>query len=346
MRDNARVSRRSAIAGASAAFITGRARAADLVPVSVGTAQTITDAPIFIADKKKYFLEEGVAVNMTDFASAANMVAPLGAGQLDVGAGSASAGLYNAVARGVKIRIVADKSSSPPGYGSMKITVRKDHVDSGRYKSPKDLKGFRFAMNGPGVSNTSTLNQLLKSGGLSYDDVTTINLSFPEHFMALQNRAVDASATSEPILTQAVRSGAAVVIKGDDEIDPGHQLAAILYSQAFAARTDVARAFMRAYLRGVRFYNRALKNSRLAGETADEVIAIMNEYSNVKDAAILREITPNGCDPDGRVNVASLRKDLDFYASQGLIEGKIDLAGVVDMSFVEAALTALGPYKR
>jgi NitT/TauT family transport system substrate-binding protein len=102
---------------------------------------------------------------------------------------------------------------------------------------------------------------------------------------------------------------------------------------------------MRAYLRGVRFYNRALKNSRLAGETADEVIAIMVEYSNLKDPAILRQITPNGCNPDGRVNVASLQKDLDFYASQGLIEGKVNLRDIVDPSFAEAAVKSLGPYR-
>ena len=337
--------RRSTLLGASAALIAGRARAAGLLPVSVGIAQTIADTPIFIAHGKRFFEDEGLDVRMHAFASAANMVVPLGAGQLDVGAGSPSAGLYNAVARGIVIRIVADKSSSPPGYSSMKITVRKDHIDSGRYKSPKDLKGFRFAMNGPGVSNTSTLNQLLKSVGLAYDDVTTVNLSFPEHFMALQNRAVDGSATSEPILTQSVKAGVAVVIKGDDEIDPRHQLSTMLYSKAFAERGEIATAFMRAYLRGVRFYNRALKNSRLAGETADEVIAIMTEYSNVKDAALLREITPSGCDPDGRVNVASLQKDKDFYASQGLIEGNVDMRDIVDMSFVEAALKTIGPWR-
>src|SRR6516165_12571501 len=80
------------------------------------------------------------------------------AGQIEAGAGSASAGLYNAVARGIKIKIVADKASSPPGYGATKILVRKDHVESGRYKSLQDLKGMKFAMNAPGVSNTSTLN--------------------------------------------------------------------------------------------------------------------------------------------------------------------------------------------
>ena len=50
--------------------------------VTADSAQTITDAPIFIADKKRYFQEEGLAVSMPQFASAANMVAPLGAGLL------------------------------------------------------------------------------------------------------------------------------------------------------------------------------------------------------------------------------------------------------------------------
>jgi NitT/TauT family transport system substrate-binding protein len=326
-----------------AAIPAAMARAADLIPVTIGTAQTISDATIYIADKKKFFQDEGLAVSLTNFTSAANMVAPLGAGQLDVGAGSASAGLYNAVLRGIKIKIVADKSSSPPGYGSTQILVRKDLIDSGRYKTPKDLKGFKFAMNGPGVSNTSTLNTLLVSAGLKYTDVSTVNLSFPDHLLALTNGSVDAGATGEPTVTAAVKAGVAVVIRRDDEIDPGHQLANMLYSQAFAARTDVATRFMRAYLRAARFYNKALKNGRLAGETADEVIAIIGEYTNFKDASLLRDVTPNGCDPDGKINVASLQRDLDFYASQGLIEGKVDLGAIVDTSFIDAAVKSLGP---
>jgi NitT/TauT family transport system substrate-binding protein len=332
-------------ATAGAAFLSSRARAADLVTVRVGAAQTTSDAQIFIAEKKGYFADEGIRIAITNFASAANMVAPLGAGQLDVGAGSVSAGLYNAVGRGIKIKVVADKSSSPPGYGPTQIVVRKDLVESGRYKTPIDLKGFRFAMNGPGVSNTSTLNTLLTSVGLKYSDVSTVNLSFPDHFLAYQNKSVDAGASAEPIVTAAVKAGIGVVVKRDDEIDPYHQLANILYSQSFADNKDVADRFMRAYLRGVRYYNKALKNGRYAGETADEVIAILVENSNVKDAALLREITPNGCDPDGRVNVASLKRDLAFYASQGLIESAINVDDIVDTSFIDAAVKALGPYK-
>src|SRR5215813_10879147 len=154
----------------------GPANAQSLIAVTVGAASVTSDAPIYIADKKGYFRDEGLAVKVENFRSASDMVPHLGTGTLDAGAGSASAGLYNAVARGIKIKIVADKASSPSGYGATKILVRKDHIETGRYRELKDLKGFKFAMNAPGVSNTSTLNTLLKSVGLKYSDVETVDM--------------------------------------------------------------------------------------------------------------------------------------------------------------------------
>ena len=320
---------------------------ADAQTITVGAAATTSDAPIFIADKKGYFKAEGLDVKVASFKSASDMVAPLGTGQLDAGAGSASAGLYNAVARGIKIRIVADKASSPPGYGATKIVVRRDHMDSGRYKEPKDLKGMKFAMNAPGVSNTSTLNTLLKSAGLKYSDVETVDLPLPEHVTVLKNKAVDAAASVEPAPTIAVKNGDAVVIKSDDEILPHHQIAVLLYSEDFALkRQDAARRFMRAYIRAVRFYNDALKDGRLDGPTADEVIAILAEATPIKSRDIYKAITPTGMNPDGRVNAESLAYDLAFYREQGLIRGDVTIDAVVDHSFADAALKELGPYRK
>src|SRR5215475_10046733 len=280
------------------------------LPVSIGTAaaQAITvgatsstsDAPIYIADKKGYFRDEGLDVKVTNFRSAADMVAPLGAGQIEAGAGSASAGLYNAVARGIKIKIVADKASSAPGYGATKILVRKDHVESGRYKGPADFKGMKFAMNAPGVSNTATLNALLKSVGLKYSDVTTVNLPFPDHVAAFANKGVDASASVEPGPTIAIKQGLAVLVKADDEIIPNHQIAVLLYSETFMKNPDAAKRFMRAYLKGVRFYNGALKDGRMHGPNADEVIAILAASTPIKDPAIYKAITPTGMNADGK----------------------------------------------
>ena len=313
--------------------------------ITVGAASTTSDAPIYIADRKGFFRAEGLDVKVSNFRSASDMVAPLGAGQLDAGAGSAGAALYNAVARGIRIRIVADKASSPPGYGATKILVRKDLVDSGRYKAPADLKGLRFAMNAPGVSNTSTLNTLLKSVGLKYSDVETVDLPFPDHVVALKNRSVEGSASVEPGPAIAVKNGDAVVIKSDDEILPNHQIAVLLYSEDFVLkRREEAMRFMRAYVRAVRFYNGALKD-RLAGPNADEVIAILSEATPIKARAIYEAITPTGMNPDGRVNKDSLAYDLAFYAEQGLIKGAIKLDDVVDLSFVDAVVKELGPYR-
>jgi NitT/TauT family transport system substrate-binding protein len=325
----------------------GPAVAQNPIAVTVGAASVTSDAPIYIADSKGYFRDEGLAVKVENFRSASDMVPHLGTGTLDAGAGSASAGLYNAVARGIKIKIVADKASSPPGYGATKILVRKDHVDSGRYKTPADFKGMKFAMNAPGVSNTATLNAILKSAGLRYSDVETVNMPLPDHVAALGNKAVDASASVEPAATIAIRNGFAVLVKADDEILPNHQIAVLLYSENFVTkRSDAALAFMRAYLRAVRFYNDALKDGRMIGPNADEVIAILARATPIKDPSIYKSITPTGMNPDGKVNIESLAADLAFYKEQGLIEANVRIEQIIDHSFVEKALQQLGHYRK
>lgn len=324
------------------------AHAADGAPVVVriGLVAASSDAGFFIAEKKGYFKQEGLEVSFVLFDSGAKMVAPLGNGQLEVGAGSPSAGLYNAIERGIDIKIVADKGSTPPGYGFQPLLVRKDLVDSGRFKTLKDLKGMKIAGSALGSASTSTLNEALKKGGLKYSDVERVFLAFPQHVLALQNKAVDASMTTEPSATRAVESGAAVRIMGDDVIYPNHQLAVVLYSGTFIkSNPDAAKRFMRAYLRAVRDYNDALKDGKIAGPNAKEIIDILTQYTKIKDPAVYRAITPHGCNPDGAVNVASLRKDLQFYKDDGVVKGNVTVDQALDHSFVEAALKDLGPYK-
>ena len=56
--------------------------------VRLGVLGSATDAGVFIALDQGYFHEQGLALDLTPFDSAARMVAPLGAGQLDIGGGS------------------------------------------------------------------------------------------------------------------------------------------------------------------------------------------------------------------------------------------------------------------
>ncbi len=313
--------------------------------VRVGITSSSSDAGFFIADKKGYFKQEGINVKFITFDSAAKMVAPLGVGHLDVGGGSSSAGLFNAAARGISIKIVADKGSSPPGHGYAPLLVRKELVDSGRVKGFADMKGLTVASSGAGTSPTVMLNEALKKGGLSYSDVKYVTMGFPQHVLALQNKAIDASLTTEPSATVAVNSGAAVRFAGNDEFYPYHQVAVVLYGGGFIKdNPEVARKFMRAYVRSVRDYNDALKDGKLAGPKADEIIAILTEFTNIKDPNVYRTIVTPGNNPDGKVNEASLKKDFQFYKEQGLIEGNVSVEQVVDNSFAEAAVKELGAY--
>ncbi len=321
------------------------ARAAEPVAVTAGITNVIADVGLFVADKRGYFAAENLKVRFVPFDAAARMIAPLAAGDLEVGGGGISAGLFNAVARGLGIKIVADKSTSTPGLATGALMVRKDLVDSGRYRSVKDLKGWKVAVPGPGSGTSTSIDRLLSTVGLSIRDLELVYLSFPQMVSAFQNNGIDAGFLAEPSLTAVETSGAAVRIARDDEMFPNHQIAVTLFSGRFInSNRDAAVRFMRAFLRGTRDYNDVVKDGRLAGPGAEAIISALTEYSWIKDPAIYRRIGVHGCDPDGRLDLQSLETDLAFFVAQGLIQGKVDVASAIDTSIAEAAVRDLGPY--
>jgi NitT/TauT family transport system substrate-binding protein len=273
------------------------------------------------------------------------MIAPLGAGQLDVAGGAPAAGLYNAMGRGIGIKIVADRAHVAPGYGFNPVIVRKDLVTSGRYKKIADLRGMKVAESGKGSTTAPELEHFLAKGGLSYDDVKHVYLPFPEQVAALRNGSIDATLALEPWGTQAVREGVGVIVASNDRFYPDQQVSTVLYSGEFIKkRPEVAKRFMVAYLRGVRYYNDALRGGHLTGPTAEDVIAILSEELKI-DRATLHEMVPGGIDPDGRVNLKSLEDDYAMFKRIGLTTSDVDVVSVVDMRFAQAASKQLGPYR-
>jgi NitT/TauT family transport system substrate-binding protein len=272
------------------------------------------------------------------------MIAPLASGELDVGAGGISAGLYNAVARGIDVRMVADKNSTPPGRASTKLLIRKELIDNGRYKTLSDIKGMKLANSALGGSGTGTLWKLLEKAGLKWGDVEEVYMSFTQQVVALRNGAIDAALPAEPQATDAIRNGA-VRIMGDDEIYPNHAISAVIYPGHFAKKTDLATRFIKAYLLGVRDFNDALDKGVFAGPRGDEVVAILSEYSLIKDPAVHRSFVQSAINPDGRLDPVSLKTDFDIFTAIKLIEGSVTVEKAVDMSFLEAALKELGPYR-
>ena len=317
----------------------------DIGTVSMGLTNSVSDAPFIIADAKGYFEEAGIDAELTTFDSGARMIAPLGSGQLDVGAGAPSAGFYNALTRDLNFRIVADKGSMPQGYGYFPLLVRADLYESGEVTEPADLAGLTVAEAAQGIAGSSTLNTILETGGLTYDDVEHEFIGFGEHLTAYANGAIDASLTTEPSATLIEDQGLAVRLGDVSEYYPNQQLAVILYGGQFINRDDDAGVCtMIAYLKGARDYVNALENGALTGEGAEEIVEIVSSATGV-DPELYRRITPNWVDPDGRVNMESIEKDYQFLKDQGVLEGDVDLSQVVDPSFAEAAVEELGEWE-
>lgn len=325
------------------AVVTANSYAKDLLDVPVGISPVMSSAAMFIAKERGYFEEQGLNVIINPFkASGAKMVPFLATGQLFVGGGNINAGMYNAIANDIPIKIVSDKGTVSPGHGYLALVVRKDHVDSGRYKGFKDLKGMKMAVTAKGVSQQIVTEMYLKKAGLSLDDIELKYLGYSDINIALANKSIDASVQIEPLVAAAVDKDIAVRVAGDDEIYPNQQSAAIFYSPVFMEKhPEQAKGFMVAYVKGLRDYNDAFEKNK----GKDDIIKILTKHTRIKDAAIYNKVVPVGLSPDGMVNILSLKQDAQWYKDKGYVKALPDIDNIVDLSYSKNAVRVLGPYK-
>lgn len=318
----------------------------DLPTVRLGHLGIATDAPTWIADQNGYFREQGIKVEFIKFTSSETMMPLLSTGQLDFGNGAPGASLYNAVIHGVDVRAVADASTDPPGYGWSKLLVRTDLVKSGKFKGIKDLKGMTIGGAARASSSSAQVARLVAKAGLKFTDVKRAVLPYPEHVVAFQNGAFEASLTIEPFATLAIESGVAVGFMGNDQFYPNQEVSCVLCSaQLIKSKRDVIVRYLRGFLKGVRYYTDALQNGKLAGPTSDTVVKVISAHTGANEA-LIRRTTPVAMDPNGHLNVASMREDLAFYQEQGFIEGPISADAVIDTSLAPEALKTIGVYRR
>jgi NitT/TauT family transport system substrate-binding protein len=334
------------VATAAVVAMTAMAARAQAQELTIGTIGAASDAPLFIADAKGYFAEQGLKVKFVRFDSAAKMIPSLSSGEVDVGSGATSAGLYNAVARGIGIKIVADKARNTKNYSFEDIMVRSDLYDSGKVKSLKDFKGLKVAISAKGNSEDALINYALTKNGLSIKDIDPVYLGFPNQIAAYANKGIDASLTVEPTVTKLLQLGAARKLVTADEIFPGFQTAVVFYSPKFTQEKDNAKKFMIALVKAMRFYDDSLAGGHIAGSNADEVIDILVKYSFLKDPKVHRAIISQVVDPDGNLNVPALEMAWQYFKDVGEIDGKVTVKDVIDLSYVQEATKVLGPYTK
>src|SRR5260370_37943944 len=85
------------------------ARAAEPVAVSAGITNVIADVGLFVSDKRGHFAAENLRVSFVPFYAAARRLAPLASGELQAGGGRIAGEVFNTVARGPRLEVVADE---------------------------------------------------------------------------------------------------------------------------------------------------------------------------------------------------------------------------------------------
>jgi NitT/TauT family transport system substrate-binding protein len=296
-----------------------------------------------LANERGYFKQQGLNVEILDFNnSSASMTALLSKGELDVGAGNIVSAHFNAINLGQRFKLVADKGHLEKKKEYIALLVRADHLASGRYKTAKDLKGFKMGLTSlDGVSKQIITERILHDNGLKPNDVEFVKLSYAEMNMALKAKLIDATIQIEPFLTKATLTGIAKNVLSATNIHPTQQSAALFYSQDFIEKNPTeAYKFMIAYLQGIHDYNLAF----IEGKEKKEIISSLNKTLNIDDENVWKNMNIVGLNNNGMINEQALKEDMEWYLAKKYITKIPDYKNVVDMHFANEASKSL--YKK
>jgi NitT/TauT family transport system substrate-binding protein len=169
--------------------------------LTVGTLPVADAAPLFIANQRGYFKQEGLTVKPTLIAASSQSTAPLLAGTMDLS-------LLNYVATfaiqengSAKFKLVSDAYQAAPN--AFEIVVPGDS----KLHTIEDLKGKKIACPSLHAIGTLAVSASLQSHGITPDQVTFVAVPFPNMATAVKTHAVDAAWVTEPFLTQMQKSG-------------------------------------------------------------------------------------------------------------------------------------------
>ncbi|HEX8968017.1 MAG TPA: ABC transporter substrate-binding protein [Chloroflexota bacterium] len=307
------------------------------VVVNYGNIEAISAAPLYLAQERGYFTDVGLQVNVQPFTTGGDMIPVLANGQLDAGKGALSAGLFNAMARGLPIKIVADAGSNLPGFVYTSIVLRKQFAD--HFSGWADFKGRKFASTGLDNSGVYRFDRLMHSVGLTWKDADVVGLGSAEQIAAMTSGVLDGGTLIEPFLTKAVDDGTAAFPPGGREMSSGQQSAALVYGPGFTqSKPDAARRFMYAYLRGVRDYTNAFSR----GVDKEAVITTLLANTSIKDRALYDRMGLPGLDPNGRVLQDDIEGQQQWFVANGIQQAAVEMSSVIDYQYVDYAIGLLG----
>ena len=307
------------------------------VSIAVGGKPAFYYIALTIAERKGYFKDEGLEVEISDFAGGSKALQAVVGGSADVVSG-AWENTIDQQPKGLNLQGFVKMGRYPA------ITVGVVKAKAASYKSPKDLKGMKIGVTAPGSSTNRVVQHLMVTGGLKPDDASFIGVGTSSGVIAAaKSGEIDAVSNIDPVITMMERSGDIVVV-ADTRTEEGTRKvfgfsdlpAAALYApiEFIKKNPNTVQALTNAMVRALLWLHTATPDQvadtvppdYLLGDRALYIAA----YGKFKDAI----------SPDGLFTQEGAENTLKFLAAfnPAIKPAEINLKQTFDNGYVQKAL--------
>jgi NitT/TauT family transport system substrate-binding protein len=304
--------------------------------VVVGALRFTSHAGSFVAVERNYFADAGLDVELRFFQAAQPMAVAIASGDVDYAVTAISGGLISLAQKGA-IKVIGGALSEEPGIDGQKI-LASDAAFKAGLTSPAGLGGKKFGISTAGSSFHYMGSKIAQAEGVEMSFVPLQKVG--AIIGALKSDQIDAWSIVPHIAKPLAGSGAVHIIGNVSDYLPNYQVTTVFTSASNASdERDKTAAFLSAFGKGVTDYNSAMIDKSGGEDGVNAMVDLIHKfvYTDRERAKAAPSII-NGTmriNEGSRLNVASVRDQLSWFQSEGLVDSSITLETFVDTSYVE-----------
>ena len=310
--------------------------------VVIGTQRLSENGALFLAAAQGYFKAEGIDLAMTAYDSDKAVAEMLASGATDFGLARFTPAAFDAAGKGL-IRAIAAQAREKRNYEGSQIIASSIGFQKGLRKFD-NLAGKTIAIDALGSTAHYQLQQIARIKHVDPARITVKALGTLDAIArAVGTDQVDAAIMPALYARELLVANQAKFLGWYSELDE-QQLGALFVSRKMIdTRRAVVEKFVHAYRRGAADYAAALlrtdrSSKRISDIKSKEVATTIARYvypDRGTDAASTVELGAYYIDPQARLDVADVARQIAWYKSQGLIDKAVDVRTVIDTSFVK-----------
>lgn len=309
--------------------------------VVIGTQRLSENGALFLAAAQGYFKAEGIDLAMTAYDSDKTVAEMLASGATDFGLARFTPAAFDAAGKDL-IRAIAAQAREKRDYEGSQLVASSIGFQKGLRKFD-NLAGKTVAIDALGSTAHYQLLQIARIKHIDPARITVKALGTLDAIArAVGTDQVDAAIMPSLYARELLMANQAKFLGWYSELDE-QQLGALFVSKKMLeTRRAAVEKFVHAYRRGAADYAAALlrkdrSSKRISDIKSKEAATTIARYvyPDRGDAAATVELGAYYIDPQARLDVADVARQIAWYKSQGLIDKAVDTRTVVDASFVK-----------